>query len=80
MLTTSSNFENNVLLDRSHINDGFDFKWNNSRFVNRVFRKFASWGPFTKIGEISNEGLIFIENELSSDEPVEFLEYLRSLV
>lgn len=77
MLTTSTTEEyaDNVLLDIDHINKDLDFEWQNSHFVNRLFIKFSAWGPFTKVGELTESGIKFISDNLQDIPPVTFDEY-----
>lgn len=78
MLTTSTadEYPDNVPLDLDHIQEGFDFKWKNSNFVNRLFIKFAAWGPFSKVGELTERGCQYLQDNLQDIEPVPFEEYL----
>ena len=77
MLTTSTTEEyaDNVLLEIDHIKKGLDFEWQNSHFVNRLFIKFSVWGPFTKVGELTESGIKFISDNLQDIPPVTFDEY-----
>ena len=60
-------------MDKSHFVEGQQLQWNESQhFVNRLFIKFAAWGPFTKIGELTKQGIIFIEENLKDIGPVPF--------
>ena len=79
MLTTTTQdmYPDNVPLDIAHVNQNeeFAFEWRESHFVNRQFIKFAEWGPFTKIGELTEIGVTFIENNLQDLLPIPFEEY-----
>lgn len=81
MLTTSTTEEyaDNVLLDIDHIKKDLDFEWKNSHFVNRLFIKFSAWGPFTKVGELTESGIKFISDNLQDIPPVTFDEYEAEL-
>lgn len=75
MLTRSNRFDNNILLDRAFIKTGFPFTWNNSHFVNRIFIKLSDWGPFTKVGDVTDEGLVFIGASIIDHNPILFSDY-----
>ena len=76
MLTHSSKFADNILLEKAHILERQDFVWDNTHFVNRVFIKLNDWGPFSKVGELTKEGLEFITQTLTHKEPITFDQYI----
>jgi len=78
MLTTATGeeYSDNIALDKTHINEEMEFVWKNSHFVNRLFIKFADWGPFRKIGELSSSGVQYVQNSLQDLSPVSFEEYV----
>ena len=77
MLTTATTeeYSDNIALDKTHISEELEFVWKNSHFVNRLFIKFAEWGPFKKVGELSDSGVQYVQSNLQELEPVPFREY-----
>jgi hypothetical protein len=78
MLSKSMTFIDNINMNPNHFNPNFKFQYNNSHFVNQVFIKLQEWGPFYKVGELTSIGLVFIENNLTNLNPIEFTEYLNN--
>ena len=77
MLTTSTSYPDNIPMDISHFQQGTELDWHESQhFVNRLFVKFAAWGPFKNVGELTEQGIRFVEENLQDIEPVPFEEYL----
>lgn len=80
MLTTSTsrNFPDNIQMLESHFSKGHDWTWRASQhFVNRLFIKFSAWGPFTKIGQLTEEGIGFVEENLQDIPAMPFDQYIR---
>lgn len=77
MLTHSSpnNRFDNILMTVAHFENDFEFKFDNTHFVNQIFTKFGEWGPFYFAGNLTYEGIQFIESQLSNHEPIEFKIY-----
>ncbi len=77
MLTTASQYPDNIPMAKNHFVQGTELGWHESQhFVNRLFMKFAAWGPFTKVGELTEDGTQFVTVNLQDIEPVPFEEYL----
>lgn len=77
MLTTASQYPDNIPMAKDHFLQGKELEWHESQhFVNRLFIKFASWGPFSKVGELTEDGVKFITEKLQDIEPLPFEEYL----
>jgi hypothetical protein len=73
----SHRFEN-ILMAANHFEVGYKVNFYNTHFVNQVFVKFYSWGPFDVIGKLTIDGISFIESKLNPNSyPLEFVEYLK---
>jgi hypothetical protein len=68
---------NNILMDENHFEKGFEVGFDNSHFVNQLFQKFEGWGSFHKAGSLTNEGIQFMEDNLTNTEISEFEIYIR---
>lgn len=66
----------NILMRDEHFEKGHEVGFSNSHFVNQLFIKFSAWGPFYKGGKLTNLGIDFIEEHLSSLNTTSFDEYL----
>lgn len=77
MLTIAPQYPDNIPMSLNHFVQGTELVYRRSQhFVNRLFTKFAAWGPFTKVGELTEEGAQFIEENLQDIAPVLFEKYL----
>ena len=71
ILTHSNKYPDNVLLDHEHLEqkntDGLNFrvKFDNSYFVCSILIKKAEWGPFIKVGQMTDNGINFVESLVS---------------
>jgi hypothetical protein len=69
MLTSKDTYAENIPLRpehiRTHAHDGSEFKiqHKNSHFVRGKFIKLEGWGPFKKVGELTEEGMALVESE-----------------
>lgn len=78
VFTHSNKFKDNILMKTEHFKpDGF--KFDNTYLVKGRFIKLRNWGPFTKIGEMTEMGLEFIENQTSGLQPRSWDEYINIL-
>src|SRR3989338_7260313 len=65
MLTTSSNYPDNILMKDAHFKKKnltggkFEFSFSNTHFVAKALIKKEEWGPFKKVGELTDEGIKF---------------------
>lgn len=78
MLTHSTKYKDNILMERTHIDSTKLFAWNNTHFVNQVFIKLSDWGPFLKVSSLTNDGISFINKNLTNNRPTTYLEYISS--
>lgn len=53
----------------------FQVAYNNSNLVIAKLIKFEGWGPFTKVGQLSIEGVQFLEGTIDHLPPMSFAEY-----
>jgi hypothetical protein len=67
----------NILMRDSHFDAGLGYAFDETHFVNQLFTKFHTWGPFHLAGRLTNDGIHFIENQLSNLAPIEFEIYRR---
>lgn len=83
MLTTSPNHADNILMAEKHFNKKDSngkkckFCFNNTHFVDKKLIKKDEWGPFKKVGELTKEGIEFIESKISNKKPVFWEHYLN---
>ncbi len=83
MITHSepNNYFKNILMAVYHFEVGYEVKFSNSHFVDKVFVKFQNWGPFELVGKLTSDGISFIENNLSeSSSRVDFVNYRKSVI
>lgn len=71
MLTKSNKFAGNILMKREHfkVDDAngskFEFQFKNTHLVKAKLLKRNEWQPFRKIGELTDEGISFIESKIN---------------
>lgn len=71
----------NVLMKIEHFkvvngdNKRYDFRFSNTRLVMYRFIKPEGWGPYTKVGELTEEGINFIDSIVSNQDPRTWKEY-----
>lgn len=77
MLTSSgpSNIYDNIPMALEHFHVGWTIGYRNSYFVNQLFIKFANWAPFEKVGQLTTEGIEFIESCISENPKEPFTSY-----
>lgn len=81
IMVTSSKSKNgstNILMKPEHFLENWKVCYKKSHFVNQMFVKFASWGPFEKVGQLTKDGVAFIEENISQDAPIPFEDYLKN--
>lgn len=80
MLTSAkpSKFFENISMEAGHFVEKMEVTYSNTHFVDQLFVKFQSWGPFHKAGALTTTGISFIENNLSQTEPMPFDHYILS--
>lgn len=81
MLTKAGAYEGNHLMRREFFRERdenervFSFKFNSTHLVGHSLLKRLEWEPFEKVGELTPEGLAFVENILKGKEPVFWEDY-----
>lgn len=73
-----SDIYDNILMQDAHFQTGHKFKFDNTHFVNQVFIKFRQW-EFNFWGQLTNEGVQFIEHNLTNCKPVPYSDYIKML-
>ncbi len=75
MLTKSGNYTNNILMAEKHFKKidlngkKYEFRFKNTHFVRAELIKKEEWRPFKKVGELTKEGIKFIESKISNKNP-----------
>ncbi|MFD2599207.1 hypothetical protein ACFSQ3_09605 [Sphingobacterium corticis] len=77
MITTSPYNGQNIKMEKAHFKDGFDLCYKNSFLVKGRFIKPNKWGPFTKVGELTAEGLKFVVDQIQDCQNETFDEYFE---
>lgn len=79
MLTHSKPKERfqNILMSEEHFIEDHEVKFSNTYFLNQLFNKFQTWGPFYKAGQLSEVGIAFINKHLEQNAPLNFDDYIR---
>jgi hypothetical protein len=77
LMLSSSTFRGlNTKMDESHFElfdgDGleYEFKYKNTHVVPLRLLKKDEWKPFTKIGQLSEEGIVFVEEVIKGTKPI----------
>lgn len=65
----------NIAMEAVHFVQGMEVTYLNTHFVNQIFVKPQAWGPFYKAGALTDEGLEFIEQNLTKIDPMPFDSY-----
>ena len=84
MLTTSSNYLDNTLMLEKHFKKKdptgkkYKLSFNNTHLVNTELIKRNAWKPFEKIGELTAEGIKFVELKISDTNPSLWEDYLST--
>ncbi len=84
MLThsTDKKYPNNISLKSEHFekfdenNNKFEFVFENTYFVKLKLEKKIEWGPYSRMGKLTSEGIKFLEDQLKSLEPTEWRKYM----
>ncbi|WP_310595110.1 hypothetical protein [Flavobacterium sp.] len=82
ILTSTNKYHVNILMDESHFintdENGNDFKvtYKNSKLVPAKLYKPENWGPFEKVGQLSAEGIAFVEDKIGHLEAEFWEEYI----
>jgi len=82
ILTSTNKYLVNILMDESHFinkdENGNDFKvtYKNSKLVPAKLYKPENWGPFKKVGQLSQDGILFVEENIGHLEAKFWEEYI----
>jgi hypothetical protein len=77
-------FKNNIAFLPEHFeakdknNDEYDIVYDNSYFVKLGLIKKMEWGPFQRVGKLTNAGIKHIEKHLGQTNSTEWREYIRN--
>jgi hypothetical protein len=83
IITHSERYSNNFTFKKEHFlekdENGRDYKvqYENSFYVKLKLEKQNDWGPFLKIGALSNEGIKIIKSNVQIEQPVEWRKYMK---
>lgn len=79
MLTHSAYKERNVIMDQIHFIKELEFVFDKTHLVLGKFIKPQEWGPFTKTGKLSEEGIDFVCKMIGDIPSESFNEYFERL-
>ncbi len=80
-MITRSNKHDNILMDSTHFENNdetgklFQVRFDNTHLVRGKFLKSEEWGPFEKVGQLSEKGIDFLQNTVCNLEPETFRDY-----
>lgn len=79
MITHSAFPDKNVQMEPSHFEtaDSYKITYGDSWLVIAKLRKFQSWGPFTKVGKLTDSGIKFVESNIDHLDIETWDEYLN---
>jgi hypothetical protein len=77
MLTHEEIDENAPMLESHFLHTSDEFTYENTQIVKGKFIKFGNWGPFYKVGKLSESGIAFVESLIDSLPPETFANYFR---
>ena len=76
VLTHSSRYNDNVLMNEEHFRKSnangkkYGFNFDSTYLIVKRFIKLQEWGPFKKIGELTKEGIKFVEFKTNHQKPI----------
>ena len=70
-------FQVSHFLEKDTAGNDFKVKFDSSYFVKLVFIKKKEWGPFVKVGQLTQEGLSFIYDQTNGKNPVYWDDYVK---
>jgi len=82
-MLTSKLCKDNVLMDTKHFKTAdsngkkFEFLYNNTHVVPNELIKKDEWKPFRKVGELTDEGIKFVESKINHTSPVTWEDYSK---
>ncbi|AOC97166.1 hypothetical protein BB050_04088 [Flavobacterium anhuiense] len=83
VLTSTDNFPVNILMAALHFEErdknGNDFKitYKNSKLVPAKLFKPEEWGPFEKVGQLTDEGIAFVDLHIGELQPEYWQNYIQ---
>lgn len=84
MLTTSDYYADNILMSETHFKKEYSngkkckLCFKKTHLVNTELIKRDAWKPFVKVGELTDEGIKFVESKIGDKKPVLWEEYLNT--
>jgi len=79
MITHHADKKRNVEMEATHFKNGYEFKFDKSYVVKGRFIKSEEWGPFRKIGQLTEKGLEFVNNAIAQEQEETFAKYFARL-
>ena len=85
IITHSENYDNNFALENKHFTENdengeaFKIQYENSFCAKLKLEKQNDWGPFLKVGALSEEGKEFVKNKVQHEQPISWRKYIKSL-
>lgn len=83
MLTSSVSYKDNILMDISHFEthdhsgEEYELQFKNTHLVRAKLLKKREWAPFRKIGELTSEGISFVETYIHTTQEMPWEDYLN---
>lgn len=80
-MITRSNINDNAPMLPSHFKlnddngDKFKIVYDNSHLVRAKLKKLDNWGPYKKVGELTSEGITFVEQTIGNLTAMKFSRY-----
>ncbi len=75
MLTTSDDYPNNILMAEEHFKkedpkgEKYELFFKGTYLIATELIKRDEWKPFRKVGELTDEGIRFVESKISNTKP-----------
>jgi hypothetical protein len=83
MLTSAANYPDNILMKVEHfkVNDDkglkYELYFNNTHIVKAKLLKRNEWQPFRKVGELTAEGIKFVETNINTESEKLWEDYIN---
>ncbi|MCX6220499.1 MAG: hypothetical protein NTZ69_05885 [Bacteroidia bacterium] len=83
MLTSSGHFSDNVMMDPRHFKthnltgEKYELQFKDTHLVRVSLLKKREWAPFRKVGELTDEGIFFVEKCFETAKLVSWEEYIN---
>lgn len=84
IITHSSKYSNNIPMNNNHfkVNDEsgklYEIQFENSFVARLKLEKKNEWGPFKKVGKLTDDGKLFIKANVKYESPTTWSEYIKS--